>query len=191
VFQRTCSGTNCSITAYDSDIISALDYVYSLRATYNIASANLSLGGDPFTATCDASFPGYKTVIDSLRSANIATAIASGNNGSANSITAPGCISSAISVGSTNKDNTISSFSNSASFLGCSRPAARLPHASARIRVRRVRPRSEERYTFDVTTARGRRMGGAQVGETDGISSVLTALPRIPGCRSRIRATAL
>src|SRR5258706_5645269 len=122
VFQRACSGTSCSITAYDSDILSALDYVYSLRASFSIASVNMSLGGDPYTATCDASLPSYKTVIDNLRSANIATAIASGNNGSANSITAPGCVSSAISVGSTNKDNTISSFSNSASFLSLLAP---------------------------------------------------------------------
>ena len=38
VFQRHCVGTTCSITAYDGDILSALDYVYSLRASFSIAS---------------------------------------------------------------------------------------------------------------------------------------------------------
>src|SRR5262249_29123233 len=97
---------------------------YSLRTTYNIASANLSLGGSVFTstATCDASFPSFKTVIDSLSSANIATVIASGNDGNAGGISSPGCISSAVSVGSTTKQNAISSFSNSASFLSLLAP---------------------------------------------------------------------
>src|SRR5215813_6870882 len=122
VFHKFCNASGCSITAFNSDIINALDYVYSLRATYNIASANLSLGGSVFTATCDASFPSFKTVIDSLSSANIATVIASGNDSNAGGIAAPGCISSAVSVGSTTKQNAISSFSNSASFLSLLAP---------------------------------------------------------------------
>jgi hypothetical protein len=50
--------------------------------------------------------------------------IAAGNNGATNGISAPGCISSAISVGSTTKSDTISSFSNSASFLSVLAPGS-------------------------------------------------------------------
>ena len=50
--------------------------------------------------------------IDLLRSAGIATVIASGNNGWTDSISAPACISTAIAVGSTTKADAISSFSN-------------------------------------------------------------------------------
>ncbi|MBK7262639.1 MAG: S8 family serine peptidase [Rubrivivax sp.] len=124
VFQKECSGGSCKITAYDSDIVAALEHVYSLRSTYNIASANLSLGGNLYTQACDASFPAYKAVIDSLRSANIATVIASGNNGNAGAISSPGCLSNAISVGSTTKQNAISSFSNSASGLSLLAPGS-------------------------------------------------------------------
>ena len=123
-FHRFCSGGSCSIAAYDSDLISALDHVYSLRNTYNVASINMSLGGDLYAASCDASLPAYKKIIDSLRSVNIATVIAAGNNGNAGAITAPGCISSAVSVGSTTKANAISSFSNSASFLSLLAPGS-------------------------------------------------------------------
>jgi subtilisin family serine protease len=122
VFQRICDTSGCRISAYDSDILLALDYVYSLRSSFNIAAVNLSLGGDVYSATCDASLPSYVSVVSSLRSANIATVVAAGNNGNASAISAPGCLSSVVSVGSTNKDNNISSFSNSASFLSLLAP---------------------------------------------------------------------
>ena len=57
VFQRDCSSGTCGLAAYDSDLLPALDYVYSLRSTYSIASVNMSLGGGLFTATCDSSYP--------------------------------------------------------------------------------------------------------------------------------------
>jgi subtilisin family serine protease len=122
VFQRDCSGPSCSITAFDSDLVSALEYVYSLRNVYNIASANMSLGGGAYTAACNSDSPALTSVIGSLRNARIATVIASGNGGNAGAISFPGCISTAISVGSTTKSNTISSFSNSASILSLLAP---------------------------------------------------------------------
>ena len=117
VFQKDCSGANCAITAFDSDLVHALEYVYSLRTTYNIASANMSLGGGLSTTACDASSPAMTSVINSLRSAGIATVIAAGNDGNTGAISFPACISSSISVGSTTKQNGISSFSNSSSLL--------------------------------------------------------------------------
>ena len=122
VFQRDCA--SCGLSAYDSDILAALDHVYSLRNTYNIASVNLSVGGGSFAQTCDVSYPGYKALIDSLDAAGVATVVAAGNNGNAAALSSPGCLSNAISVGSTTKQNAVSSFSNSASFLSLLAPGS-------------------------------------------------------------------
>jgi subtilisin family serine protease len=103
--------------AYSSDIIKALERVYALRNTYDIASVNMSLGGGRYTGYCNTD--SRKTIIDNLRSAGIATVIASGNDGYTDSVSAPGCISSAITVGSSTDSSfgvadRVSSFSNSA-----------------------------------------------------------------------------
>ena len=116
------SETPPCIRTSDSDWARGLERVYALRTTYNIASANMSLGGGQYFNTCDAENALGKAAIDNLRSANIATVIASGNDSYTNSMGSPGCISSAISVGSTNDGDVmpvdaVSSFSNSAPFL--------------------------------------------------------------------------
>src|SRR5207245_8050564 len=59
---------------------------------------------------------------DNLRSIGIATVIAAGNSSSTNSLTTPGCISTAISVGSTDKADQVSWFSNMASFMSLLAP---------------------------------------------------------------------
>jgi hypothetical protein len=123
VFSRFTSGCGIAIAcaaAWDSDIIEGLERVYARRDSRNIVAANMSLGGDSFSAPCDSE--PYKPIIDNLRSVGIASVIAAGNNGSSSSLTSPGCISSAISVGSTNKSDQISSFSNVASFMSLFAP---------------------------------------------------------------------
>jgi subtilisin len=84
VFSRFDSSTYCGSStpcalAFTSDIIAGLDYVYSLRGTYNIAAANMSLGGGLYdhTSSCDGDWE--KSTIDTLRAAGIATVIAAGN----------------------------------------------------------------------------------------------------------------
>ncbi len=104
-----CGGSAC-VMAWDSDIVAGMDYVYSLRSTYNIASVNLSLGGNKFSSPCDSE--SYKASIDLLRAAGIATAIATGNNGWCGYISSPGCLSTSVAVGSTNKSDVPSYFSN-------------------------------------------------------------------------------
>lgn len=117
VFVEDCSVAPCGMAAFNSDLLLAFDYVYSLRTTYNIASVNLSLGGSPTASPCDNDSPSLTASINSLRAANIATVIAAGNDGNANQVTFPACISSAISVGSTTKQNVVSSFSNGGAAL--------------------------------------------------------------------------
>ena len=126
VFSRF-TGTNCSgagedpcTLSYTSDQLAGLERVFALRSTRTFSSVNMSIGGGQFFGNCDTD--PRKAAIDNLRSAGIATVIASGNNGFTNSMSAPGCISSAVSVGSTTKSDTLSSFSNSASFLSLLAP---------------------------------------------------------------------
>jgi subtilisin family serine protease len=117
------SNTTCP-QAYESDLVSGLQHVYDLRNTYNIASVKMSLGGGQYFSACDSDWPSFKTAVDNLRLAGIATVIASGNNGYTNSISFPACISSAISVGATDKSDVVASYSNSASFLNLLAPGS-------------------------------------------------------------------
>ena len=118
-----------TVGAYTSDIVRGLERVYELRNTYNIASVNLSLGGSTlYTSYCDTT--GYKDAIDQLRSAGIATVIAAGNSGSTTGISSPACTSSAISVGATlDNADTVSSYSNIASFLSLVAPGSNITSA--------------------------------------------------------------
>jgi subtilisin family serine protease len=118
-----CEGVPCALS-YTTDQIAGLQHVYDLRNTYNISSANMSLGGGRYYAYCDEVNASRKAAIDALRSVGIATAIASGNNGYSNSISSPGCISTAVSVGATDKSDVVAWYSNSASFLNLLAPGS-------------------------------------------------------------------
>lgn len=115
----SCANANrtspCTL-AYTSNVIDALERVYALRNTYSIASVNMSLGGGQYTATCDSADSARKAAIDLLRGVNIASVISAGNSGYVNAMGAPGCISTAISVGATTKTDLVADYSNLASF---------------------------------------------------------------------------
>jgi subtilisin family serine protease len=100
------------VASFLSDQIRALDYVFTHIniGGGNVASANMSLGGGLFSGTCDSA--PQKPAIDNLRSVGVLVAIAAGNDGSRTQIGAPGCISTAVTVGSTTKADAVSSFSN-------------------------------------------------------------------------------
>jgi Subtilase family len=111
-----------TLVAFTSDIIQGLNRVYALRSDFNIASVNMSLGGGGSNTTCDAAEAPTKAAIDQLRSVNIATVVAAGNSSNTDFISAPACISTAVSVGSTDKNDVVSSFSNVGSFLSLFAP---------------------------------------------------------------------
>src|SRR3989454_7659825 len=115
-----CSGAPPCLGAYTSDILAAPQRVYVLRATYAFAAVNMSLGGGLFSSNCDDE--PYKPFIDNLRAVGIATVVASGNDGSTDQLSAPACISTAVSVGATTKDDQIADFSNVAPFLSLLAP---------------------------------------------------------------------
>lgn len=130
VFSRStdCGGGTSPCNRSDlNDTVKGLERVYALRTTFNIDAVNLSLGSGQYFSNCDTEHAFYKTAIDLLRSAGIATIAASGNNGYTNSLSAPACVSTAISVGSTHDGSAgfpdvVSDFSNSAMFLSLLAP---------------------------------------------------------------------
>ena len=118
VFSGTTSdGTYAGITgitAFDSDIISGLNFVYNNNASYHVAAVNMSLGNSTIrTATfCDSTNPTLKNTIDLLRGIGVATVIAAGNDSDPLTIEYPGCISSAVSVGASDNLDGIAYFSD-------------------------------------------------------------------------------
>ena len=124
VFSRLDGFVDCGffppcLSAFTSDVIRGLERVYEVRDTLEIAAVNMSLGGEAYTsaAACDAAYPALKAAIDNLVAADISVVVASGNEYETDAIAAPGCISSAFSVGAVDATDTVADFSNSASFL--------------------------------------------------------------------------
>jgi hypothetical protein len=118
VYSRIDSAGFCSpdaspcVGAFDSDVIAGLNRVYALRNSFNIGAALVALGSGSFTSSCDASVPDYKTAIDQLRGVNIPTVISSGNGSSATAMEAPACVSTAVSVGATTKNDQLATYTN-------------------------------------------------------------------------------
>lgn len=108
-----------------TDQISGLERVLELSDRFDVAAVNLSLGtAETFPAVCDNFSPSYKAMVDNLRAVGIAAVSSSGNEESSTGINFPGCISSVVSVGSTDdgssgrdgsetKRDEVSDFSNS------------------------------------------------------------------------------
>jgi subtilisin family serine protease len=121
------AGTAPCVASFTSDQVRALDYLFTHIniGGGNVASANMSLGGGLFSGTCDDA--AQKPAIDNLRSAGILVAIASGNNGSKTQISSPGCISTAVTVGSTTKADAVSFFSNMSDVVDLLAPGGDVP----------------------------------------------------------------
>ena len=107
--------------AYDEDILAALSWVATHAASLNIASVNLSLGGNPDDQCTSGSvgvyYSSYQTAFQNLVNLGVAPVLAAGNDsagavsGTA-AISVPGCINPGISVASTDYNDLISTFSN-------------------------------------------------------------------------------
>ena len=126
--ERVCGAdaTQDCILAFESDVLSALDYLATNIGSPSwgtLAAVNLSMAVDPSATSCDAEVVDgmgiYKTYIDALRSLGVATVVSAGNDGTTAGVSHPGCISSAVTVGSTRSPraelsllDTVSTFSN-------------------------------------------------------------------------------
>jgi hypothetical protein len=134
VFTRSNSEADCGvgnapcIFNWISDIVAALDYVRvnmaSLPSGLKLASVNMSIGGLPLEDNCDDELPTVKTAIDNLRAVGVLSVIGSGNNGSVDKVTRPGCISTAITAGATTKTDALWSDSNMAGIVDVLAPGA-------------------------------------------------------------------
>ena len=123
---------NGGVASYTSDQIKALERVYALRSTLKIAAVNMSLGGGLYGTTCDTD--SRKAIIDTLRSVGIATVVSSGNDAQRGALSAPACISTAVSVGSTcdlastgtcaTGQNGVAEYSNIAPFVSLLAPGS-------------------------------------------------------------------
>lgn len=110
------------IFSYTSDQMRALERVLLLSRRHKIAAVNMSLGGGRHTLGCDSN--PLKPIIDHLRSQRVAVVIASGNESYDGAISSPACISSAVAVGSTTKNDRLSWFSNHAATVDLLAPGS-------------------------------------------------------------------
>jgi subtilisin len=119
-----CGAVGPCARALTSDMLKALERVYSLRSMYSFAAVNVSVGEGSYGSPCDSNM--LKPAIDNLRAAGIATIASSGNEGYTNAMTAPACVSSAVSVGATSDTGAggVAGFSNSAGFLSLLAPGS-------------------------------------------------------------------
>lgn len=109
VFTRFDDVEQCGMSApclmsYPSDQLEALEYVRFLASRLSIAAVNISIGGARREHACDDNDP-RAPVIEDLRAMGIATVISSGNDSYYNAVSAPGCISSALTVGAAHRSS--------------------------------------------------------------------------------------
>ena len=81
-------------------VMQALQWVATNAAVHNIAAVNLSLGGGLYSGACDSAGTGYSaSIFATLQSVGVVPVAASGNDGAKQQMSAPACISGAVSVG--------------------------------------------------------------------------------------------
>jgi len=116
------------VVAFFSDLILAYEHMVDLVVLEGvpIRAANMSLGTGPMDSPCDSQFPAMEAAMKLALQNGIASAVASGNNGTGQGISAPACLTSAISVGCTTKPDAICGFSNSDTALDILSPGSQI-----------------------------------------------------------------
>ena len=95
------------------DIDRALAWVYDkVVGGLDVASVNMSLGGQSITSSDCLSSSSTKVLVDDLSSVGVTVFVAAGNAGAKSGISWPACLPNVVPVGSTMYNDTISSFSN-------------------------------------------------------------------------------
>ncbi|MEN0653766.1 MULTISPECIES: S8 family peptidase [Hyphobacterium] len=91
-----CGSAPACALSYVSDQIAALEWIYSERSNHPFVAVNMSLGGGEYRDAC-LDDP-RREIITALRSADIATVVATGNDGFRGAISAPACIPESVAV---------------------------------------------------------------------------------------------
>jgi hypothetical protein len=142
VFSYSTSTTTCQlvnaqapcILTIASDQVAALDWLTvavsqnSLPGGVKLAAANMSLGGGNNTSACDSD--SRAPSITNLRNAGVAVVVSAGNGSSTSGVGAPGCVPNAVTVGSTDKSNVISCFSDMSAQVDLLAPGGNLSLSS-------------------------------------------------------------
>ncbi len=103
-------------TATTNDILQGIDWCINQSENYNISVISMSLGTSSlYSDYCDSEYPSLSQVINNAVARNISVVVATGNDGSYNSISAPACIYNATRVTATYKNDSLAWFANRAS----------------------------------------------------------------------------
>lgn len=124
--------------SYPTDQIAAMEHVLNLRTRNSdpvaVVAVNISIGGHhPHAVACDTNEagPGGRTEsIRQLLSVGTATVVAAGNSGWDDAVSAPGCISDAITVSSVAKDATLWTGHNRSELTDLLGPGVRIVSAA-------------------------------------------------------------
>ncbi|MEE8128838.1 MAG: putative Ig domain-containing protein, partial [Vicinamibacterales bacterium] len=123
VFSRSTCGVNVPCAAaWSFDVDAGLEHVLNLvnagSLPVDVAAVNMSLGGGTYPTAfgCDDISPPTTLLIDSLRTAGVATVIAAGNAGATTGMSWPACISGAVSVGASDSFDDVANFSSRGSW---------------------------------------------------------------------------
>ena len=115
------------------NVVNSLIYVLRLakqQPSLKIAAVNLSLKAEDFADVCDAENPEYASIIGKLYRAGIAVVAGTGNDGLDGKIGAPACVSTAIAVGASTKDDKVWSDSNHSPLVKLMAPGKRIRAAA-------------------------------------------------------------
>ena len=89
-------------SGFVTDWIAGLNWIVANQSTLQVRVVNMSIGTSTlFSGTCDTASPAATTAINQLVGLGISVFAASGNAGSATSMSLPACVSGAIAVGAT------------------------------------------------------------------------------------------
>lgn len=130
IFSRVQGAAQCGtgpspcMNALTSDFLAGLDHLVTVLGDIpdRVASVNMSVGGGRSDEACDDD--PRKAAFDALRAAGVAPVVSAGNSGFTNASGRPACISSAITVGSTTKEDAVSPFSNIAPIVDILAPGS-------------------------------------------------------------------
>jgi hypothetical protein len=118
------------VAARTSDLIAALYHVRQLRRdNLPIDAVNLSLSGEAlFDGSCDGPDQGdvsiqeLSKVVNELRSAGVATVVATGNGGNPQRIAYPSCLSGVVRVAATTAGDGVADFANRSGLVSLAAP---------------------------------------------------------------------
>lgn len=123
-----CNPVPCAEIAA-GDLLAGLDRVWRRRHGFaasgaRIAAVNVSLASEQWAVPCDGRAPVFADMVERLRKAGIATVTATGNDQFDGFVGFPSCLSGALSVAATTKDDALWPFSNIASLTKLLAPGA-------------------------------------------------------------------